>query len=201
MTAFRTPEYLLPTFLQLLRDDFPDVRLNVISKLDDLNEGELPKESSVCLWNLSLMLSCLVVVGVEPLTLSLLPAILELSEDKQWRVRLQIIEYIPLVAKQLGEKIFDEKLFDLCLSWLRDKVYSIREAATQNLRNLAEVFGVQWAKKTVIPRVLGMISEESYLHRMTTLFALTVSASSSLLWDRTTDCFFLYSDNRRSAVA
>lgn len=38
---YRTPKYLLPIFLHLLRDDSPEVRLNVISKLDELNEGKI----------------------------------------------------------------------------------------------------------------------------------------------------------------
>lgn len=144
----------------------------MISKLDELNEGK--KEKSRLWQHWAYHLFCLV-VGVESLSQSLLPAIMELSEDNQWRVRLQIIEYTPVVAKQLGEKMFDEKLFELCISWLRDKVYAIREAATTNLKNLAKVFGAAWAKRTAIPKVLHMVHEESYLYRMTTLFALTVS--------------------------
>jgi len=72
-------------FLLLLKDQYPDVRLNIISKLDAVNK----------------------VVGVEVLAQHLLPAIVELAEDKQWRVRLAIIEYIPLLASQLGEKFPD----------------------------------------------------------------------------------------------
>jgi hypothetical protein len=34
-----TIENLLPLFLQLLKDDFPDVRLNIISKLETVNKG------------------------------------------------------------------------------------------------------------------------------------------------------------------
>ncbi len=33
-----TIEHLLPVFLSLLKDDFPDVRLNIISKLDQVNQ-------------------------------------------------------------------------------------------------------------------------------------------------------------------
>jgi serine/threonine-protein phosphatase 2A regulatory subunit A len=33
-----TIEHLLDLFLQLLRDDFPEVRLNIISKLDEVNK-------------------------------------------------------------------------------------------------------------------------------------------------------------------
>jgi hypothetical protein len=36
----------------------------------------------------------------------LLPAIEELAEDKHWRVRLAILEHIPLLANQLGAEFF-----------------------------------------------------------------------------------------------
>lgn len=99
---------------------------------------------------------------------------MELAEDKQWRVRQAIIEYIPLLATQLGVQFFDDKLGNLCMSWLGDNVYSIREAATVNLKRLTDVFGVEWAGKTIIPQVLAMGSHPNYLYRMTTVFAITV---------------------------
>lgn len=34
-----TIENLLPLFLHLLKDDFPEVRLNIISKLETVNDG------------------------------------------------------------------------------------------------------------------------------------------------------------------
>jgi serine/threonine-protein phosphatase 2A regulatory subunit A len=74
-----TIDHLVDLFLHLLKDEFPEVRLNIISKLDAVNK----------------------VIGVEMLSQSLLPAIVELAEDRQWRVRLAIIEYIPLLASQL----------------------------------------------------------------------------------------------------
>jgi serine/threonine-protein phosphatase 2A regulatory subunit A len=36
----RTISHLLPMFLNMLKDDFPDVRLNIISKLESVNKGE-----------------------------------------------------------------------------------------------------------------------------------------------------------------
>ena len=41
------------------------------------------------------------VIGISELSQSLLPAIMELAEDSKWRVRLAIIEYMPLLAGQL----------------------------------------------------------------------------------------------------
>lgn len=35
----RTINHLLPMFLSMLKDDHPDVRLNIISKLESVNKG------------------------------------------------------------------------------------------------------------------------------------------------------------------
>ncbi|KAJ3786653.1 Ser/Thr protein phosphatase 2A regulatory subunit A [Lentinula aff. detonsa] len=147
-----TIEHLLPLFLQLLKDDFPEVRLNIISKLETVND----------------------VIGIGLLSANLLPAIVELAEDKSWRVRQAIIEYIPPLAKQLGKPFFDEQLGNLCMSWLGDTVYSIREAATINLKNLTDVFGVEWSQSAIVPKVMGMGQHPNYLFRMTTVQAITI---------------------------
>ncbi|CCM01981.1 uncharacterized protein FIBRA_04054 [Fibroporia radiculosa] len=154
-----TIEHLLPLFLHLLKDEFPEVRLNIISKLEQVNT----------------------VIGIELLSESLLPAIVELAEDKSWRVRQAIIEYIPLLANQLGKPFFDEQLGNLCMSWLGDTVFSIREAAIVNLKKLTEVFGVDWAKVQIVPKVVGMGQHPNYLYRMTTVQAITVIAPSFTL--------------------
>lgn len=49
-----------------------------------------------------------------------MPAIIDLAQDGKWRVRLAIVEYMPLLAEQLGQKFFDEKLLKLCMAWLTD---------------------------------------------------------------------------------
>lgn len=36
---YRTIEHLLPMFLTMLKDEFPEVRLHIISKLELVNEG------------------------------------------------------------------------------------------------------------------------------------------------------------------
>ncbi|KYQ93812.1 protein phosphatase 2A scaffold subunit [Tieghemostelium lacteum] len=150
-----TNTHLVELFKKLLVDDFPDVRLNIISKLDLVSK----------------------VIGIESLSKSLLPSIVDLAEDHQWRVRLAIIDYIPLLATQLGVEFFDEKLSSLCMTWLGDPVYSIREAATSNLKKLTEVFGVDWAKNNIIPKVLSLHTHPNYLYRMTTLFSISVLSS------------------------
>lgn len=82
---------------------------------------------------------------------------------------------MPLLAGQLGVEFFDEKLNSLCMTWLVDHVYAIREAATLNLKKLVEKFGPEWAQNTVIPKVLAMSRDQNYLHRMTCLFCINVN--------------------------
>ena len=160
----RTIEHLLPVFLTLLKDEIPEVRLNIIAKLEEVNS----------------------VIGVDLLARELLPAIEDLAEDAHWRVRLAIIEYVPLLASQMGTAFLfqkngdtgeDGELTKLCLRWLGDRVYSIREAAAVNLKRLAEVFGEEWAKEHVIPRVMALAQNPHYLHRTAIVRVMTLLAS------------------------
>ena len=80
-------------------------------------------------------------------------------------------------------QFFDEKLSTLCMSWLGDTVFSIREAATQNLKKLTEVFGVNWASEAIIPKVMAMGQHPNYLYRMTTCFAISVSPLNTPIFE------------------
>lgn len=66
-------------FFDASRAIHKQVRLNIISGLQAVNG----------------------VIGVQLLSASLLPAIVDLAEDKNWRVRLAIIEHTPVLAIQL----------------------------------------------------------------------------------------------------
>ncbi|RMZ53178.1 hypothetical protein APUTEX25_005167 [Auxenochlorella protothecoides] len=146
-----TIEHLLPVFLSLLKDEWAEARLNIIGKLDQVNQ----------------------VIGVDLLAQSLLPAIKELAEDRNWRVRLAIISHIPLLAGQLGADFFEQKLGQQCMRWLQDTVFSVREAATNNLRSLAQEFGADWARE----HVLALAGHQNYLYRITVLAAVSSLAA------------------------
>jgi serine/threonine-protein phosphatase 2A regulatory subunit A len=69
-----TNEHLLPLFVGFLKDECAEVRLNVINTISTLHS----------------------VIGFESFQNTILPAVLKLSEDTKWRVRLAILEHIPL---------------------------------------------------------------------------------------------------------
>ena len=79
--------------------------------------------------------------------------------DKNWRIKQSVVEQFPVLAQQLGESFFNEKLCPICIKWLMDSIYSIREAAIKNLMLLTQIFGIQWASKQIIPKLLSLSVE------------------------------------------
>merc|ERR1712186_118403 len=90
----------------------------------------------------------------------------------------QLSQSMLLLAGQLGVEFFDDKLNSLCMTWLIDHVFAIREAGTNNLKKLVEKFGTDWAQQTIIPKVIAMSRDQNYLHRMTCLFCINVLAEA-----------------------
>lgn len=64
------------------------------------------------------------VIGIELLAQSLLPAIEELAEDKHWRVRLAILEHIPLLANQLGAEFFQVRVQQQYACWAQQVAFA-----------------------------------------------------------------------------
>ena len=103
-------QHILPIFLLLFRDKSSEVRLKLFSRLDDLNS----------------------VISIEELQLSLIPSLEELAIEKDWRLKMQVIDYFPMLARQLGEQFFNDKLNAICTRWLSDHFFAIRQAAILN---------------------------------------------------------------------
>ena len=61
------------------------------------------------------------------------------------------------------------RLCALCMTWLGDNVYSIREAAVKNLSELTKVFGVEWSAENIVPKVMLLYGHSNYLFRLTAL--------------------------------
>ncbi len=154
---------------------FLKVRLNVISGLDYINK----------------------VIGIDLLSQSLLPAIAELAQDVKWRVRLAIIEHLPMLAKHLGKEFFTMdgngegnhslgelspstnlsgtlSLMQLSVNWLSDEVFQIRKAAADNLFRLSQQFGIAWTTAQVLPTLQKLKSQPKFSQRLTALYAVQV---------------------------
>ena len=61
---------------------------------------------------------------------------------------------------------------------MSDSIFSIREAAINNIRHLTEIFGAQWAVTHMIPKLLSLHVDKNYLHRLTPLFGMSAMAGA-----------------------
>uniref|UniRef100_A0A7I4DQQ4 Uncharacterized protein n=2 Tax=Physcomitrium patens TaxID=3218 RepID=A0A7I4DQQ4_PHYPA len=117
---------VFPVIVSFLQDELLDERLNRIGKLDE-------------------------VIGIDLLSESLLPDIVELAEDRRWCVLLAIIEDVSLLASPLGA---GEKLGAICMQWLEDQVETLTFNQPPNLGLLAEEFDPEWTLKHIVPQTM-----------------------------------------------
>jgi hypothetical protein len=67
----------------------------------------------------------------------------------------------------------------MCIGWLQDCVYTIRQSAILNLQKLVEVFGLEWARTKLLPGVFEATqSHTNYLFRMSALSAIAALAGT-----------------------
>lgn len=99
-----------------------------------------------------------------------------MAKEKNWRQKVSLIEKFPSLAQQLGENLFNTRLNQMCIGWLKDPVYAVREAALNNLKQLTLFFGEKWMASQVFSSVAALTAEEVYLHRLTPLFAISCLA-------------------------
>jgi len=120
-------------------------------------------------------------LGAEACGQHLMPEVLKMADDTQWRVRLSVVETLPVYARHLGMEMFDERLKDIQCRALSDSVAHIRERAILNLAELSKEFGDEWMKASILPSVQEAAKgtgPASYLGRITSLQAVSALAAT-----------------------
>merc|ERR1712050_173313 len=98
--------------------------------------------------------------------------------DNHWRIRERVVQQAPLLAKQFGVQMFEQKLEAAFLSSLRDSVQCVRQAAIENLKEIATIFGERWTIDHLLPKIVDQYSASSgYANRLTVLLVLPQVAS------------------------
>ncbi|CAL8068395.1 unnamed protein product [Calicophoron daubneyi] len=72
--------------------------------------------------------------------LTLLPSLLRLWQDKNWRVRLGVVQSVPILYQNLNESCARETALPANLAWLRDPSWYVRECACRSLARLLRVY-------------------------------------------------------------
>jgi serine/threonine-protein phosphatase 2A regulatory subunit A len=147
----KTTEKLLMIITDLLKDEFQEVRLNVVS-----HAGLICK-----------------VMSVDGMVHGLLHAIQLLVQDNHWRIRKAVVEQVPKLAELFGVEMFQSKLETLYISSLKDSVHDVRASAIKNLRLIATHFKSKWTVDHLVPQIVELYSKSTgYANRVTILQVL-----------------------------
>jgi len=152
-----TTLHIVPLLQNFLRDDSPEVRLRILSQLEIIAQ-----------W--------MPAIGE-----TILPILIELAHDANWRVRKAVIGCLPLLAESMGVDYFDNNLLDLYLQAYTDRVYEVRAGASQGLSKLSKVCGVDWLEKQAFPRIKFFYENSHfYLIRITVICAVKTLAQDGV---------------------
>ena len=165
----KTNDYIFPIFLTLIKDENLEIRMTLINNLSELNK----------------------VIEINNIIESVMPSIKEISANKSWRVRIQIMEIIPVLAKLFNQQLFMNHIFPICITSLTDSVFSIREAGCRLLVTIYKDVKNDEFEKKLLEKLNELCNSTSYLLRNTTPRssprpASTATASSPRLQPATT---------------
>ncbi|MCQ2818572.1 MAG: hypothetical protein MJ252_14990 [archaeon] len=141
----KTNEFIIPIFLEMLKDENHDIRMSLIKGLEDLNK----------------------VIKIDEIVQSIIPSIIDINSNKSWRIRIQIMEVIPTLSKLLDKNVFLDKIFVLCIPSLTDPVFAIREAACKLIKDLYPEFMSSDFDTKICDKLKEMSVNSSYLVRNT----------------------------------
>uniref|UniRef100_A0A6T8EM82 Phosphatase PP2A regulatory subunit A/Splicing factor 3B subunit 1-like HEAT repeat domain-containing protein n=1 Tax=Cryptomonas curvata TaxID=233186 RepID=A0A6T8EM82_9CRYP len=150
-----TIKEILPLIKVFLADDLIEIKRKALASLGPVVETLGPEQTEALL----------------------LPDVIRMSEDPQWRVRLSVVETLPVYATHLGMDMFNNLMREIQIRALGDGVAHIRERAVQNLERLSAVFGAhgaQWTEEQLLPCILDAAKNSGpsgYLGRITALQA------------------------------
>ena len=146
----KTNEYIFPIFQDLIKDEDHDIRMAIIKNLDKLNE----------------------VVNIDNFVQGIIPSLVEISDNNNWRVRCQVEETVPVFARIVNKKLFFESIMPICLKWLTDPVYAIRQRACKIMVRLYDIFKGEDFEKQLLSKVSSMAKNDSYLIRITAVILI-----------------------------
>ena len=143
----KTNEYVFPIFLTLIKDENIEIRMNLINNLSELNKE----------------------IEINNIIESIMPPIKEISANKSWRVRIQIMEIIPVLAKLFNQHLFMSNIFPICITSLMDNVFSIREASCKLFVTIYKDTKNDEFEKKLLEKLNELCLSSSYLLRNTAL--------------------------------
>ena len=139
-------EYIFPAFSKLINDENLDIRINLINNISQLSK----------------------IVDVNTILEKIIPSIIEISGNNSWRIRNKIINIIPVLTTNLyNQQIFMKDILPICLNYLTDHVFAIREAGCKLITNIYKDVKNSELENKLVEKLNEMSNSSNYLIRNT----------------------------------
>ena len=112
------------------------------------------------------------VVNIDNFVQGIIPSLIEISENNNWRVRCQVEETLPVFARIVNRKLFLDNIMPICLKCLTDPVYAIRQKTCKIMKRLYDIFKGEDFEKKLLNKISSMAKSDSYLIRITVVLLI-----------------------------
>jgi serine/threonine-protein phosphatase 2A regulatory subunit A len=160
---------IIPACNALLQDDDPQVKLGLIRSFSTaataIGGSATPSLD-----------------GLQSIAASLVPTVVALAQDPNWRVRELVLRQAPSIVQSLRARTLEDML-QVCVGALKDRVATIRQAATETLVRLAEK-NPSFVRTHIFGQVQQLVAASTnYSHRVT--WVLLIAGVPAVVEDRT----------------
>lgn len=112
-------------------------------------------------------------VNAQTTNLAFIGMAYELTNDKNWKVRVQGLKALEVLAIKFPEDFGqDDKVLKTFNDKLTDRISSVRRSAILCLRGIGLCQGPAWIEKNYMPIIHSYIDNQNYLYRFNYLFGI-----------------------------
>ena len=110
------------------------------------------------------------VLSAGPINEKLIPALINLAQDKIWRIRLAAVQFFPRLSEYIDRETFTQKVEPTLLGMMIDPVFMIREESTRTIIKLSKsIYDDAWLERVVVNKLEELVRHERFMLRIQTI--------------------------------
>ena len=95
------------------------------------------------------------------------PVFTKLLEHKNWKIRAKALEFLPKLASNIDQELFDCHFIRILLNSLNDMVHAVRLQAIQTASDVFKVYGDLWFMKNLKRNIEDKSNSDCFVYRIT----------------------------------
>ena len=95
---------------------------------------------------------------------------INLAQDKIWRIRLAALQFFPKLSEFISQETFQQKVEPTLIAMVVDPVFMIREESAKAIIKLSQAtFGEAWLRRVIEAKLNELARNERFMLRIQTI--------------------------------